>query len=270
MRVELHCHSICSDGELPPLEVGRRAREREVDLFCLTDHDTCAGSADAIGELPDAITLRGVEMTCHEGDAPVHLLVYDVEKSTKWNLLEEFLVGRAAARRDRLRHMGAKLLELGFQVDLDQVFKGRTVVGRPHLAKELVRIGAVATESQAFQRLIGDNGPAFVPNEHLSVGEGLKLARDSGGKVSLAHPHSRPDAEELLRKYKEAGLTAVEAFYGPYKKAKRRSWLRVAEDLGLVATGGSDFHSDSVPRGARFGVDMPELWAKKLKIWLQL
>ena len=268
MRIELHCHSICSDGELAPEIVGKRAKEREVDLFCLTDHDTCAGSDLANEQVDPGKVLRGVEMTCHHNDGAVHLLVYKVDSVGNWEEFETFLSTRSEKRRDRIREMAAKLSELGIAVDCELVLSHTGTIGRPHLAREMVRVGAVKTTAEAFHRYIGDDGPAFVQSSELSVEDGLERARYAGGRVSLAHPHSRDDAVDILQGFREQGLSAVEAFYGPYKKGRRRNWLRVAEDLGLAATGGSDFHSDSVPKGARLGVDIPAIWAQRLTIWL--
>jgi len=107
-----------------------------------------------------------------------------------------------------------------------------------------------------------------MPVAFLTVADGLALAERGRARVSLAHPHSQPDAAALVQKYRDQGLDGIEAFYGRYKKGERERWLALAERYEMTATGGTDFHGAKGERGA-FGVDIPPPWADKLVTWLR-
>ncbi len=270
MRIELHCHSTWSDGSESPESVARRAEARGVELFCLTDHDSCRGYQATVGVLGAARTLRGVELSCIEEGATVHLLMYDVGGGD-WTVVEDRLVEQLTARRARLRKIAARLEVLGSPIDVESIIAGagNRTVGRPDIAKALVASGAVATTGDAFKRFLHDGGPADVPVARLTLADGLELGRSVGARMSLAHPHTlKSRAWQVLRAYKPQGLEGVEAFYGQYSETERRDWLILAADEGLVATGGSDFHGDVLWRVKNVGIEIPEPYADKLCGWL--
>jgi hypothetical protein len=144
---------------------------------------------------------------------------------------------------------------------------GRTL-GRPDLARLMVAAGAVASLKDAFTRHLYDNGPVDVPQHALTVADALALGRAANAAMSLAHPHLYDQlGAVLLRKYKPDGLSAVEAFYGAYDVHERKRWCNVADELGLVCTAGSDFHSPDdgiVP----IGVDVDGDRGTRLLDWL--
>ena len=155
MRVELHCHSTASDGSDSPGVVGRRASDQGLALFSLTDHDTCAGWTAAAAALDPSVTtpLAGVEMSAVEAGRTVHLLLYDAGRDGRWGRLATALGEQARARRVRMRDMVARLVQRGVAIMggvMDEVRLSRGdsatddgVLGRPHLARALVRRGAV-------------------------------------------------------------------------------------------------------------------------------
>jgi len=267
--VELHCHSTCSDGAATPDEVGRRAAARAPAVFALTDHDTCAGHAAAAAALPAA--MRAVELTCHEDGRAVHVLVYDAAGDPRWADLEAVLATQIAARRERLRKIATRLWHLGVMLDVEPILAAATrdhgrVVGRPDIAAALVAQGTVATRDEAFSRWLHDGGPADVPLARLGIGDALEVVRAVGARASLAHPHQHGDrGPRLLKKFAAAGLGGVEAFYGRYDPGERGRWLAVADGLGLVATGGSDWHGEP---GVQLGVDLPDQRGARLLEWL--
>jgi predicted metal-dependent phosphoesterase TrpH len=264
--VELHCHSTCSDGAAAPAEVGRRAAAREPAVFALTDHDTCAGHAAAATHVPGA--LRAVELTCHDGGRSVHVLVYDAAGSPAWSELEALLATQASARRERLRAIAARLFRVGIVLDVEPILAradGR-VVGRPDIAAALVAQGAASTRDEAFTRWLHDGGPADVPLARLPVADGIAAARAVGARTSLAHPHQHGDrAPSMIRRFAQAGLDGVEAFYGRYDAGERARWLALADGLGLCGTGGSDWHGED---GMALGVEIPDERGKLLLDWL--
>jgi predicted metal-dependent phosphoesterase TrpH len=272
MRVEMHCHSTASDGADSPAEVGRQAAAGGLALFCLTDHDTCAGCGEAASAFGSGGTaLRGVEVSAVDGGRTVHLLVYDAARGSGWAALGDRLIDQASARRARMRDMLARLAARGVPLafaDVEAEAAG-AVLGRPHLARALVRAGHVSSVGEAFDRWLGDGGTADVPLARFQVGDALALARAAGARVSLAHPHTYGPvrAADLLRRYRDAGLEGLEAWYGAYGPREREDWLAMARDFGAVVTAGSDYHGQPEVV-ASMGVDLPEPYAARLLAWL--
>jgi 3',5'-nucleoside bisphosphate phosphatase len=271
MRFELHCHSTCSDGTDAPERVAARATERGVDVFALTDHDTCAGTRAAI--LTTGRSLRAVEISCDEpaSGRTIHVLAYD-RGGAGWADLEHRLGALRTARRNRMRMMAARLTQRGIRIDVEPMIaeaeaSGRTL-GRPDLARLMVGQGAVTSMKEAFSRHLYDGGPVDVPHNSLALPDALALGRAAEAAMSLAHPHLYDHlGVALLKTHVGDGLTGVEAFYGGYATAERARWIELAAELGLVCTAGSDWHGAddaTVP----VGVDVPGDHAKRLYDWL--
>lgn len=272
MRIELHCHSTLSDGSVPPEQVAARAAARDVELFCLTDHDTSAGYEATRAVLGDERTMRGVELSCSENKRTVHILVYDAASDERWRQLEERMTEAQRARRGRVHAIAERLGKLGIDIDPEAVIasaEGDTV-GRPHVARAMVAAGIVSSVNDAFTRYLHDGGPGDVVLERLSVADGVELGRAVGARMSLAHPHlyGTKDAAALLRRHRDGGLDAIEGFYGAYSSRERKKWLRLAQEERLIVTGGSDFHGDAMPKIEEPVVNMPEPFAHRLVEWL--
>jgi predicted metal-dependent phosphoesterase TrpH len=267
MRFELHCHSTCSDGTEPPERVAERAAERGVDVFALTDHDTCAGAGVA--------RIRAVELSCDDVETgrTIHVLAYD-RGAGDWSELEARLGVLGEARRNRLRVMAAKLTQRGIRIDVEPLIAaagstGRSV-GRPDLARAMVAAGAATSLKDAFARHLYDGGPVDVPHHALSVPDAVALGRAAGAALSLAHPHLYGDlGVKLLRRHRDDGITGVEAYYGAYDPRERARWVAVADELGLTCTAGSDWHGPEDPN-APLGIDVPDDRASRLVEWLAI
>jgi 3',5'-nucleoside bisphosphate phosphatase len=264
VRIELHCHSTASDGEESPAGIAARAQARGVELFALTDHDSCQGSAAAI--VPGAKVVRGVELSCDDGGRTVHILAYD--GGGDWAQLLVRLEEVRQARRRRFRVMVTKLEQRGVRINGEALLAaaGERTVGRPDLAKAMVASGAASSFKDAFRRHLYDNGPVDVAQRELSLTEALSLGRAVGARMSLAHPHLYGDrGAELIRQHRDDGLGGVEAFYGSYDPHERNHWIEIARHYNLVCTGGSDFHKigDAPP-----GIDLPKAHVRPLLDWL--
>jgi predicted metal-dependent phosphoesterase TrpH len=275
VRFELHCHSTCSDGTEPPDRVASRAGERAVQVFALTDHDSCDGCGGAL--VPGARVLRGVELSCDDGGRTVHVLAYD--RGGDWATLAARLGQVREARRNRLRVMGAKLEQRGIRIDLAPLLAEaeRRSVGRPDLARAMVAVGAVSSMKDAFSRHLYDGGPVDVPHRALPLDEAIAVGHAAGAAMSLAHPHLY-DAYgvALLRRWRVPasasgasgpGISGVEAFYGSYDARERARWIALADEMGLVCTGGSDWHGPE-EAVAQPGVDLPPDRSDALLRWL--
>lgn len=265
MRWELHCHSTCSDGTEEATRVAARAAERGVAVFALTDHDTCAATGL---EVAGARSIRAVEMSCDDNGRTVHVLAYD--RGGDWASLEARLESVRVARKNRLRVMAARLAQRGVKLDVETLVAeaDRRSVGRPDLARAMIAAGAASSMKDAFARHLYDGGPVDVPHSALPIVEALAAGRAAGAAMSLAHPHLYDErAAPMLRRLAPEGLTGVEAYYGAYDPRERSRWIVLADQLGLVCTGGSDWHGPE-EAGAPVGIDLPDDRSDALARWL--
>jgi predicted metal-dependent phosphoesterase TrpH len=275
VRVELHCHSLRSDGTDPPRVVAERAWSSAVELFCLTDHDTWDGYDETLEVAGGMRVLRGAEISCDEGGRSVHLLVYGLQDGPGLDRLAAEVASLRRRRRERIVEICARFARWNIELDPQVVLsRAHGTAGRPHVAAALMEAGVVATVREAFDRFLHDGGPADVPGPRLPVLTAVELARGAGARISLAHPHSvgHPvHARALLLRAREAGLEGIEAFHGLYSARERDSWLELAAELDLVATAGSDYHGVTVvPEITRPGQEIPAPHADRLRAWLDL
>jgi len=252
MDVDLHLHSSASDGALAPEALVEAAVRARLDVIALTDHDTVSGIPAAIeaalGE--NIAVIPGIEISTSLDDVELHILGYFVDPTDAALLAH---TGKASARReDRLREMVLRLAEEGVEVPLELVweFVGEGASpGRPHLARALVQIGAVESFPAAFDRLIGNAHPAYVPTRLIDPEGACNLIREAGGVSVWAHPHER-QLEPLLPGLVAGGLDGVEV-YRPWLSQDRMTRIEAAAlRHGLMVTGGSDWHG---PDGAALG-----------------
>jgi len=252
--IDLHTHSLRSDGALSPAELVRRAADRGVRVQALSDHDTLLGVAEAI-EAAKPLGVRIVPATelnteSEWGDA--HVLAYFVDPADA--ALEERLRWLRENRGRRVERMVEKLRDLGYAITLERVLEIAQggALGRPHLAQALFEKGYVPSYDDAFHTVIAKDSPAYVSRVGLTPFEAVELARTHGGVPSLAHPGTVERLEELLPKLVVAGLAGIECFYGEHSPAWTAHCLTLARQHGLIPTGGSDFHGRS-EHGADLG-----------------
>jgi predicted metal-dependent phosphoesterase TrpH len=250
MRVDLHSHSNASDGTEPPAEVVRRARAAGLDVLALTDHDNVDGLPAAAAALPAGLTLvPGMEMSCHRGDVSIHLLAYlfDATEPTLAAECERIRAGRDG----RAREMVDRLVELGVPVSWEQVvaLAAGGVVGRPHIARAMLAVGAITDIEEAFTlQWIAADGRAYVSRYAPDPVRAIRLVRAAGGVPVLAHPKvGTRDAtvpDDWISELAGAGLFGVEVDH-PDQDATAREHLRgLAAGLGLAAFGSSDDHGE--------------------------
>jgi len=266
VRIDLHTHSSASDGTDPPAEVMRRARAAGVDVVALTDHDTVAGHDEARRSRPLGLTfVPGMELSCRVGGRSLHLLAYLFDPAHPGLAAEGEKIRGDRVRRARV--MVAKLADLGAGVTWDQVaaIAGDGVVGRPHIARAMAGAGVISDPAEAFTTAwIGDGGRAYEDKYALEPAEAIGLVRAAGGVSVLAHPgtpgYEVPD--EVIARLAAAGLAGVEVWHPEQSQAERDRARRLADELGLVATGGSDDHGALT--GYRIGAEStpPEAWRR--------
>lgn len=249
MGADLHAHSTASDGVLSPAELVRAAAAVGLTALALTDHDSTAGVAEAAAAAAQAglRLVPGVELSTDAIGREVHILGYFCAGRAP---LEELLAEMRAARRRRLEQMVERLRAAGLPVALERVLAlaGAGAPGRAHVARALVEAGCAASVEEAFDRYLLPGRPGYVPRRKLHPGEAVRAVIAAGGVAVLAHPGLVGD-DGVLPELLAAGLGGIEVHYPAHTAAQVAHYARLAEELGLIATGGSDFHG----RGERWG-----------------
>ncbi|NNJ04337.1 PHP domain-containing protein [Streptomyces sp. PKU-MA01144] len=248
MRIDLHTHSTASDGTDTPAQLVRNAAAAGLDVVALTDHDTVAGHAEAIAALPEGLTLvTGAELSCRTGGVSLHMLAYlfDPEET-------ELARERELVRDDRVpraRAMVGRLQELGVPVTWEQVSRtaGDGSVGRPHIAAAMVELGVVPDVSAAFTPdWLANGGRAYVEKHELDPFEAVRLVKAAGGVTVFAHPlavqRGEVVSEDVIARLAAAGLDGIEVDHMDHDEPTRARLRGLAADLGLLATGSSDYH----------------------------
>lgn len=245
-RADLHIHSTFSDGTLSPEEIVELAAEAGLAAISVTDHDNVAGveRAEVAARRHGLEVIPGVELSAIEIGTDVHVLGYFVDVGFK--SLTEHLELFRDARRIRAQKMVEKLKDLGLEVSIEAVLAkaGPAAVGRPHVAEALVDEGLILSYEEAFRRYIGFDGPAYVPKYEISPARAVDLIHAAGGLAIIAHPgvYLRDD---IMRSIIAAGIDGIETVH-PKHTAEATSRLRaMVKELGLVETGGSDYHGDN-------------------------
>jgi hypothetical protein len=267
--IDLHTHTDESDGTYTPAELVDAAVSAGIGTLAITDHDTFAGyeAARPVARERGLELIRGVEIGTKYGAGYVHLLAYFIDDEPRREFLD-WMEGMAASRRDRNRRLAARLRELGYDIQLEEVERaGKALTGRPHFAQILVAKGYAKNRGEAFRTILGETGIAHVEREAPTTSEAVQRVLRAGGIPSLAHPirDARPGSSEearLLTELKEAGLPAIEAYHSDHTARETRHYVAIAKDYGFAVTGGSDFHGAAKPgvmlaRGVNGSLSIP-------------
>ena len=262
MRIDLHTHSSVSDGTNSPAELLATARGVGLDVVALTDHDTTAGWSVAEAARPAGLTVvPGMELSCRwfpDDQPPIsaHLLAYLFDPSHPG-----FAAERARLRDERLERgerIVAALADAGYGVSWERIMQKSDggVVGRPHIARALVEVGAADSVDHAFATLLHHRSPYYVAKVDTDVREGIALVRAAGGVPVFAHglatKRGRIVGDAAIVAMVEAGLLGVEVDHPDHSPDERAHLRGLAEDLGLITTGSSDYHgtNKATPIGA--------------------
>ena len=245
--IDLHVHTTASDGVLAPAALVARAHRGGITVLSVTDHDTTAGLSEA-REAAARLDIRfvtGIEITAVERDRDVHVLGYFFDPGDRQ--LEAFLVGQRNDRVRRVHEIVDRLAAAGCVVDPAPIFalaeQAGHSIGRPHIADALVAAGHARDRNDAFDRLLGANGCAFVPRRGPTAAEIVGVIRAAGGIASLAHP-GLTRRDDLIPALARAGLTALEARHADHDAETEARYRALAAAHGLAVSGGSDFHAD--------------------------
>ena len=253
-RIDLHTHSTASDGTLTPTELVDHACSSSISLLAITDHDTMNG----VEEFERAASKRkldhipGIEFGTDYPDGTLHILGYYLDRENP-DLVREIEHIRQS-RSERALRMIERLREVGISISIEHILQETDDghIGRPHFAMALVRAGNCRDCQEAFDTLLGKSGPAYVSREKISVGKALRLVRTAGGFSSLSHPvlvglGTGREFHDLVKDLVDQGLDGIEVFSPTHGEEASAVFLRIAGNLGLRITGGSDFHGEVKP-----------------------
>lgn len=253
MRIDLHTHTTASDGTLSPEELVALAGKVGVAILAVADHDT-TDSVDAVmtlGGQAGIEVIPAVELNTDIENAEVHVLGYFIDHHQPW--LQEFLTVLRNGRANRAAKMVEKLNALGIKIDYAKVERlAQGSVGRPHVARALVDSGAVRSLEEAFEKYIGRQGPAYVERLRVTPADAVRTIARGGGIPVLAHP-GWGARDDLIPELIEAGLEGIEVYYPDHTPAMTMHYMRLAQQYGLLMTGGTDFHGIAVASKAPLG-----------------
>jgi 3',5'-nucleoside bisphosphate phosphatase len=256
VRIDLHTHTTASDGTDTPAELVGKAAAAGLDALAITDHDTTAGWAEAVAALPPGMRLvRGAELSCvspdgRGGHCTVHLLAYLFDPAAEAVVAEH--TRTRADRRERLAAIATRLAADGLPVSADALLADLpedATAGRPHIARALVRAGVVSTVDEAFATYLNDRGRYYVPSSRTPVHQSIETINRAGGVTVLAHAfaHHRGTTvtAEVIKELAGIGLGGLEVDHPDHDDKARTRLRSLAEDLGIIMTGSSDYHGEN-------------------------
>ena len=276
-EIDLHCHTIASDGLLGPTELVAHARAMGLQTIAVTDHDTVAGIDEALtaaGRLGLEV-IPGVEINTDVPQGEVHILGYFLNEGWRDEELGLLMHRIEKGRVIRARNMLQKLADLGMPVSFERLkeIAGGEIIGRLHVALALVEAGHVSSRREAFDRYIGRMGPAYAERFKLSPAEACRAIARAGGLPAVAHPLGDAsdgiDAlvrlEQRISELRDAGLVGIEAYYPQHTARMTDELLALARRWNLIPTGGSDYHGP-MPEKAELGsVYVPRRCLRQLR-----
>lgn len=250
--IDLHTHSTFSDGTFTPLQLVKYAEEKGLKAFAITDHDTTEGIKEAKSIETNVEVISGVEISTRYDKKEIHIVgLYINENDADLNKQLKYYREKRVTRNFEILE---KLNSLGVDITIDDVKESCTgdVISRAHIAKALVSKGFVGSYTEAFDRYLGDNKCAYVPRETLNYEESMELITKAGCVPVLAHPllykMSDTNLENMMVKLRQKGLKAVEVYYSTHSNSDTQHVMAMANRVGLIYSGGSDFHGATKPK----------------------
>lgn len=258
-KADLHCHSTCSDGSKTPEEIVLIAKEIGLSALAITDHDSIDSYAlakkTAVDEGIELIT--GVEFSTVHNKASIHILAYAFSPTSE--IIESFCKMHHLRRSIRNQAILENLKKHNLPISEEDLLQelttgGKTTVGRPHIAKAMIRKGYVKSIQEAFQKYLGDGKCCYAEGPYFSTEETIDLIHEAKGLAIIAHPHLVEPSGVLLQLL-EMDFDGIECYYARFNMDKHKRWLKIAEKKNWMITGGSDFHGDikpNLPLGCSF------------------
>ena len=252
-RIDLHTHSNISDGSLTPTEVIKAAKNAGLKAIALTDHDTVDGVLEAMkaAKAMDIECIPGIELSAFYKTLEVHIVGLFLNLDDP--KLHERLNAFRAIRENRNTRMLEKMQAAGIDITMEKLrqVEGDAVITRANIARYLLHIGYVKSISEAFDKYLSPGMPFFVQKTGVTPKDAIDCIRDNGGIAILAHPltykFSHSELIECIETLKSYGLQGIETYYSTFSEADHRDMKRLADQYGLLHSGGSDFHGNVKP-----------------------
>ncbi len=262
MIVDFHSHTSASDGTLEPAQLAAAMRGRGVAIFSVTDHDSLAAYEQLDGTVDFAKLVVGVEINSTYRGNEVHILGYGFPADSP--AVHELLAANRREREARAERMVEALQRTGLEITLANVRaeagNEASALGRPHVAKALVRAGLAADVESAFRLYLVRGKPGYIPQLYIRPADAVRAIARAGGVPVLAHPGRLNDDRDIVEELVAAGLLGIEVFYPTHEPAQVARYRRMADEHGLVMTAGSDFHDARWnKRGVGMDVELEDL-----------
>ncbi|MDY6843178.1 MAG: PHP domain-containing protein [Thermodesulfobacteriota bacterium] len=249
MYIDLHVHTTFSDGSFTPEEVVIYAKSKDLAGIAITDHDTIDGNMEALntGKKEGIEVVQGVEISVEHKGGTMHILGYFIDLTDKG--LITFLEKLQNGRQERNFQILKQLNNLGIEITYEEVLERScgAQLGRPHFASIMVEKGYVESHKDAFNRYLKKGGPAYAERARYYPKDAINVLREAGGIPVLAHPftlntRTQQELRAVVKKLAHFGLMGIEVYSPDHTTKQTENYLRVAEQFGLVVTGGTDFH----------------------------
>ncbi len=266
-KADLHIHTVYSDGTYSPQDIVDIAIKKKISAIAVTDHDITYGIEPAIkyGAKKGVEIIPGVEISCQYNSSEIHILGYYINWENSWfqNKLKVF----QNARERRAFHILNKLRMLGIKIDEQMLFaEARSgSIGRLHFARCLIKLAVVQSIPEAFDKYLKEGRPAFVKRLYIPPEEALDMIHRVGGISVVAHPTYGGGNVRFLKKLKRRGLWGIEAYHPGNTPQRLKRFLRIAKELNLIVTGGSDAHGGKEGKGSIGSVDVDYITVDNLK-----
>jgi len=252
-KIDLHTHTKFSDGYFTPQELLEKVHEKNISTVAITDHDTVDAipAAYSIAKDYGITVVPGIELSSQAGEFDLHILGYFMNIDDK--KFKEYLAIFKSERIKRAERIIAKLNTLGYSISLQDVlnFSGTSVVGRPHIADALVKLGIVKSFYEAFQKFIGNKSPAYEKKYFISPEDAIKIIHNAGGVAILAHPGALP--EDLIANLIKSEIDGFEVYHPSHSTEQMKYYEGITSNYFLYGTGGSDFHGGTRSDGNNIG-----------------
>lgn len=253
---DFHIHSNNSDGKLSVNKLLDLYKENGYDVISITDHDTMQGCKAALeyGKEIGLKVIAGIEIsTKHLGES-IHMLGYFSDNDWNSEEMAEFSKNKQNRRITRCKIIVSSLEEnFGIKISADDLInQNKGMIGRPHIAKEIIRVGYAKTMEEVFEKYLGNNSPTYIPSSIFGIQDGIDLLRRNHATVVLAHPVliNNSSIDDLLSNYRFDG---IEAIYGLNTKDETKNFIDICSKHNLLITGGSDFHDFNIHGHSNIG-----------------
>lgn len=255
-RADLHCHSTCSDGSLTPLQLLELAAEKGLQGLSITDHDSIEAYAPETLERAKQlgiVLIPGVEFSTGINQTSIHLLGYNF--SLQNPEVAALCADHSNRRMIRCKAILERLSKLGMPIAENELIEAvaaynpkqkNQIIGRPHIAQMMIKLGYVQSVTEAFKKYLGEDCPCYVQGEHVSPEKTIEVIHRAGGVAIIAHPHLIKKTE-ILKRLLEMNFDGIECYYSKFPNAEHQRWIKIANYRNWLITGGSDFHGDIKP-----------------------